>query len=144
MAKKNAGVGFSLSDIDTEQFALFDDNIVEDEKIALNAGLSFGCNQDERGFQVTSKFTFEILEKPILTIQVSCYFEISDDSWKDFSEKEEGKIIFPKGFVAHMSMITVGTTRGVLHAKTDGTKVNHLILPTINVAKMVPEDVMFE
>lgn len=144
MAKKSVGVGFSLSSINTEQFALFDDNIIEKEKIALNAGLSFGCNQEEHGFLVTAKFTFEILEKPILTIQVSCYFEISDDSWKDFSNKEDGRIIFPKGFVAHMSMITVGTARGVLHAKTSGTKVNDLIIPTINVAKMVPEDVIFE
>ncbi|WP_262906606.1 hypothetical protein [Tenacibaculum finnmarkense] len=41
-------------------------------------------------------------------------------------------------------MITVGTTRGVLHSKTDNTIFNEFILPTLNVSQMITEDGEFE
>jgi hypothetical protein len=40
-------------------------------------------------------------------------------------------------------MLTVGTARGVLHAKTENTKYNRYVLPTINVASMIKNDAVF-
>jgi hypothetical protein len=37
-------------------------------------------------------------------------------------------------------MHTVGTIRGILHCKTEGTPFNALILPPINVSEMVTGD----
>ena len=36
-----------------------------------------------------------------------------------FLLKKKTEMKFPKGFVAHLAMITVGTLRGVLHTKTE-------------------------
>ena len=44
----------------------------------------------------------------------------------------------------HLSVITVGTARGVLHAKTENTPFNKFVLPTINVTELVKEDVSFD
>jgi len=46
--------------------------------------------------------------------------------------------------MAHFAMITVGTTRDVLHEKTRNTKFNEFILPIINIAKMIKKDGTFE
>ncbi len=77
-----------------------------------------------------------------MTIQVNCNFEISQESFNSLIVNDN--IIVPNKFIAHMAMITVGTSRGILHSKTEGTIFNKYILPTINVSQMLPEDAIFE
>jgi hypothetical protein len=45
--------------------------------------------------------------------------------------------------MTHLTMITVSSVRGVLHAKTEGTIFNKYLLPTLDVTEMVKEDVEF-
>ncbi|TDE46702.1 hypothetical protein E0I26_01055 [Flavobacterium rhamnosiphilum] len=142
MAENNVNINFNLLKIKTDQFALFEENHVENGKINLNTSMSFGLNLEDKAFSISIKFTFEIKKKPFMTTQVSCFFQIENTTWE--SLKVNDKIILPKGFVAHMAMITVGTSRGILHSKTEGTIFNKYILPTLNVAEMVPEDVVFD
>ena len=49
----------------------------------------------------------------------------------------------PHGFPGHLAMLTGGTTRGILHAKTEGTCYNQYVLPTINVTEIIKEDASF-
>jgi len=77
-----------------------------------------------------------------LIIEVSCEFDISSEFWKEFDNKD--KVRIPKGFMAHLAMITVGTTRGILHSKTENTKFNEFILPTLNITEMITEDGVFK
>lgn len=142
MAENNVNIKFNLIKIKTDQFALFEENHVKKGKINLNTSMSFGLNFEDNAFSISIKFTFEIKKKPFMTTQVSTFFKIDSITWE--SLKENNQIILPKGFVAHMAMITVGTSRGILHSKTEGTIFNKYILPTLNVAEMVPEDVIFD
>jgi hypothetical protein len=142
MADNNLNISFNLVKIKTDQFALFEENHLEKGNIKLSTNLSFGLNTDDKVFSVTTKFTFEIKKKPFMTIQVSSFFQIEDTAWNNFNTN--GQMVFPKAFVAHMAMITVGSARGVLHAKTEETIFNKYILPTLNVAEMIPEDVVFD
>ena len=48
---------------------------------------------------------------------------------------------FTKNLVTHFSVIAIGTTRGVLHAKTDGSKFNDFVLPTIDITQIITEDI---
>jgi hypothetical protein len=142
MAENNVNIKFNLLKIKTDQFALLEENYVENSKINLNTSMSFGLNIEDKAFSISVKFTFETKKKPFMTTQVSCFFQIENTAWESF--KVNDKIILPKGFVAHMAMITVGTSRGILHSKTEGTIFNIYILPTLNVAEMIPEDVVFD
>lgn len=49
-----------------------------------------------------------------------------------------------KGFARHLSVIAVGTARGVLHSKTEDTDWNHITLPLINIEEVLQEDVIIE
>jgi hypothetical protein len=60
-----------------------------------------------------------------------------------FYNADEKEIILPCGFAQHLLVLTIGTVRGILHAKTEGTAYNQYVLPTINVAEMLKEDVKF-
>lgn len=141
MADNNAIINFNLLKIKTDQFAVFEENFNKSEIVNLNTNLSFGLNSDDKVFLVTPKYTFEIQGKPFMTVQISCFFKIEDSTWNSFKKKKQ--IVFPKDFVAHMAMITVGTSRGILHTKTEGTVFNEFILPPLNVSEMIGEDVVF-
>lgn len=141
MADNNTIINFNLLKIKTDQFAVFEENFNKSEIVNLNTNLSFGLNSDDKVFLVTPKYTFEIQGKPFMTVQISCFFKIEDSTWNTFKKKKQ--IVFPKDFVAHMAMITVGTSRGILHTKTEGTVFNEFILPPLNVSEMIGEDVVF-
>lgn len=79
--------------------------------------------------------------KVFIKIQVSCHFKIEENDWNSFAT--ENKLVVPKGFLAHLAMITTGTTRGVLFAKTEGTQFSKYIIPTINVEEMIKNDAVF-
>ena len=142
MENKDKNIEFSIKNIHTEQFALFEENRFDNGKINLETNLSYGLNAVERDFIISIKFTFEMKKKPFMSIQVNCNFEIGLESFNNLIV--DNKIIVPNWFIAHMAMITVGTTRGILHSKTEGTIFNKYILPTINVAQMIPEDSIFD
>lgn len=139
---KNLNIGFSLFEIKTDQFALFEENYSNKGTINLGTDLTFGLNKENKVFSVTAKFTFVMKKKPFMSIQVTCFFLINDENWNDFIKKN--KITFPKPFVSHMAMLTVGTSRGILHSKTENTIFKSYIIPTTNVAEIIADDVWFE
>lgn len=141
--KKDNLVGFLLKKIHTEQFALFEENFVEDIKVNLNTQIQFKLDHKHYMVGVFMGFTFEQEKKPFLKIEVSCHFRLEENSWNDFIDEKKSKIIIPKGFLAHLAMITIGTARGVLFAKTEGTLFNTFIIPTLNVSEMIETDGVF-
>ena len=135
-------MNFILKYIKTEQFAIFEENLIEGEPINLSTSLSCGLNAGEKLFISTVKCTFEINEKPFITIQVSCYYELDPTTWAELTD--ENKLVIPRGFVAQTAMHCAGTIRGILHTKTEDTIFNQFILPPINVDVLAGEDAVFE
>lgn len=142
MESRKDVVEFSIAKVTTEQFAIIDKAFSEKEVINLNTNLRFAIDRDQRIVAVYTLFKFEQKEIPFLIVEVSDQFVIAPESWATFL-KEDNTIVIPKGFMIHLGMITVGTARGVLHTKTEGTKFNDFVLPTINVTEMVTDDVSF-
>jgi hypothetical protein len=142
MEKENL-VGFSLKKISKEQFALFEENFIENIKVNLKTELQFKL--DHKNYMVGSfvGFTFEQEKKPFLKIEVGCHFKLEENYWNSFIDEKKSKTIIPKGLLAHLAMITIGTTRGVLFAKTEGTSFNNFIIPALNIAEMIETDGVF-
>lgn len=142
MGTENNSVGFALQGIKTEQFAILEENYSPKKDIGLGTGLQFRI--DSLNKQIGSFLSFEFVQskKVFLKIQVSCHFKIEENAWNSFIQKD--KLVVSKGFLAHLAMITTGTTRGVLFAKTEGTVFSKYIVPTINVAEMIQEDASFD
>lgn len=142
MKKENTQVGFVLKGIKTEQFAIIEENYVPKKETGLGTELQFKLNQTNKQIAVFLGFEFIQAKKIFLKIQVSCHFKIEGDSWNSFIQKN--KLIIPKGFLAHLAMITTGTSRGVLFVKTETTQFSKFIIPTLNVEEMIKEDVSFD
>lgn len=144
MEKENTQVGFVLQGIKTEQFAIFEENFAPKKETGLGTELQFKLDQNNKQIGVFIGFEFMQGKKVFLKIQVSCHFKVEEQSWDNFIKEKESKLVVPKVFLAHLAMITTGTTRGVLFAKTESTPFSKFIVPTLNVAEMIPEDASFD
>ena len=99
---------------------------------------------DSKQIGVYVDFSFKQGKQTSLKIKVSCHFSISPKSWENFLGKDKNTIIFPIGFMRHLTVLTIGMARGVLHCKTERKEFNKYVLPTINVNNLISEDVEFE
>ncbi|OFY87419.1 MAG: hypothetical protein A3F72_04255 [Bacteroidetes bacterium RIFCSPLOWO2_12_FULL_35_15] len=144
MKKENVQVGFSLQGIKTEQYAVFEEHYSPKKEVGLATELQFKLDQKSRQIAVFLGFEFSQGKKVFLKIVVSCHFIIEENAWKSFIKEKGTKLIVPKGFLAHIAMITTGTSRGVLFAKTEGTIFSKFIIPTLNVTEMISNDASFD
>jgi len=139
-AKKN--ISFRLLNIVTEQFATFElENIPDTNE--LNSELQFSINSENRVVACKMKFQFLHENQTIVVLTVVCNFDIEVNSWNNNIVSNK-KITLPKHLLEHLCVITVGTARGILHAKTENTFFNKFMIPTLDVSNLVEKDVVFE
>ncbi len=143
MENKNQSIGFSLKKVTTEQFAIIEEGFNEKGKIRLNTSLRFAADDTKKFIAVFTSFIFDSDNKPFLKIEAGCHFSIQNPAWLEMFKPEINTLIVPKGFLTHLTMLTIGTSRGILHAKTEGTNFNKYVLPTINVTLLIKEDASF-
>lgn len=144
MKKSKDQIGFSLQKVTTEQFAILEEFYKEGDDIQLGTNLKFGINDEKHLIVVILSVQFTQKDKPFLKLDAACHFNINDSSWGEFLDSKKGEITFPKGFIGHLAMLTIGTTRGVLHAKTENTLFNKFLLPTINVNDIIKSDLVMK
>lgn len=137
-------VYFDLHRIQTVQFAISDECVQATDKVDLTTSLRFGVNKEKRMVAVFSKFQFIKEHIPFIQIELMCEFEIKEESWACISDSTTPKIVLPKNTVQHLTMLTIGTTRGALHTKTEGTCFNHFKIPLIDVSRILTSDVEIE
>lgn len=137
-----SNLSFRIIGIKTEQFAIIEENFAEKKKSEVITDLEFKANNKTFQIGVFTTFTFKSANKPFIILQISCVFEIEKASWNEYNN--ENKVVFPQDFMTHLTIMTIGTARGVLHSRTEGTPFNRFILPTIKVPELVTDDVEFE
>lgn len=138
-------IGFKFSAINTEQFAILEEAYVKEKDVRINAGLQFSLDSKQKGIGVHFTVQFKHETDVFLVLKTGCFFLIDPSRWNELLSENEKSITFPKEFISHLSVLAVGTTRGVLHEKLkEAPTFNQFILPTINVTEIVKEDVILE
>ncbi len=134
-------VQFRMSRISVEQFAILVEEAPQAE-IVVDSDVSFGVIPNKQVVAVKFNITFTHEDKKLLVMELHCYFNVRSEDWKKF--EKENKVVIPKDLLAHFAMHTVGTARGVLYCKTEGTLYNQFIIPPMNVAERIPEDIVID
>ena len=132
-----------LQKIITEQFAIIEEARKEDKEAKLNTQIQFAINAEQKLLSTKVAFKFEHSRMPFLVVEASCHFQVTDEAWENFRQENAEVYKVPVGFLCHLAMLTVGTTRGILHAKTEGTCFNKYVLPVINVTEIIKGDASF-
>lgn len=139
--KKN--IEFKLAKITTNQFAIIDEIYVYGKSHTLDATFLFAKDLARRLITVRIKFTFLFDKSPFMIIEASCQFEISEDSWDEMLQSKSN-VKISKAFLSHISMLTIGTIRGILHSKTENTIYSTLFIPVLNMEELISEDLILD
>ena len=142
--ENKSNIKFRLHNIKTEQFAIVEDAYENSDKIQLGLNYRFGSKGEERIIAVLTNFKFKTNKGVLLLIEVSCLYVIDEASWETIYKPEINELQIPKEFATHLLVLTIGTTRGVLHSKTEGTPFNKFFIPTLNVSENIKEDIVIK
>lgn len=132
-------IPYRISRIETIQFALFPDNYVNGGQVTINTNCGYNVRADMAQVRNTISVNYSQDENLLLVAQLVCYYDIAPEGVEVI--KSEGKI--PVDFLRYMGSISVGAIRGVIHAKTEGSVLNPIVLPPINLDEMVKNDLAF-
>lgn len=136
-------ISFRLIRIENIQFATFPEFLNnESEDIKFSVSIHFGIDKKEKFIGCICEFQFQDNEKVFLKLETVCEFGIQEEKWNEFIT--ETNIEFPIEFLRHLAMITVGTSRGILHSKTENSDMNEFILPTINIIEVIKDNQVFD
>lgn len=144
MKKDEIKISFGLARIKTEQFATIETSYQDGKPANFTISVNIKSNTQAHIIAVFMKIVFEQEKVPFLIVEACCEFLIVKEDWEKLINPEGTSVEFPQGFIAHLAMLTVGTLRGILHTKTENTKFNKFLLPTINVTEMIKENVSFQ
>lgn len=144
MESKAQQIGFALRGIKTEQFAVFEENYTPKNTVNLGTSLQFKLDVGNRYIGVFLTFQFEQEKKTFLKIEISCHFQINNEAWQDWAQENGLKLVVSKDFLLYLAMITTGTARGVLFAKTEATRFSTIIIPILNITDLIPDDIIFD
>jgi|SRR5690554_6413986 len=145
MKDKEKIIGFALSKVTTEKYTVIESNIpATGEEIGIRMNFHYIAKSTHKMVSAFSKFTFQADVKEFITIEGGCHFNIEPDDWDALLNNNKSKLTVPKDFLIHITTITVGTTRGILHALTDSTNFNKFYLPIINMADIITTDSIFD
>lgn len=133
-------IRFKMLKINVLQFAILG-NTCEDS-YNVETATEIKNTVDGRAVAIIMTFTFTGKVEKVMVLQVMCEFSIHPDDLPSLTS--DGKITIPKGTLEHFLVHTVGTARGILHCKTEGTPFNAVILPPINVTTIIGSDMVIE
>lgn len=139
---KTSPVPFRLIKVNTEEFATFPDVEQIEGEIDLQTGISYSIDDKGHAVKCVARFQYECADKVFILLQASCEFEIELKTWNKWHSKKEELVTIPQNFSSHLAVITIGTARGIFHAKTEHTVFNKYLIPTINVTNFVKEDIV--
>lgn len=140
----NGNFKFKLVNILTNQFALIEEYFSEDvSTVQLSLNHKFGIDIEKRNIALKNQIRFLSDNQIFIIVEITCTFNISEESWVELRIEEKSEIVIPSGFATQLLVLTVGSARGVLHAKTENTKFNKYFLPTLDLSKSIENDIVF-
>jgi len=131
-------IPYKISHIETTQFAIFPDNYINGQQVLVNTNCGYNVRSDLNQVRNVISVNYTQNEKLLLVVQLTCYYDIAPEGVD--SIKAEGKV--PVDFLRYMGSISIGAIRGVIHTKSEGTVLNPVVMPPVNLEEMVQNDLM--
>lgn len=132
-------VPFALSKIQTLEFAILEKSYSQNEEVQITQEFNFSVDPLNKQVGIAPRHEY-IQQSPFLILEVRCVFTIAEVAWNKWMDTAKGTFTLPRNIATHMAVLSVGTARGVLHAKTEGNYFNMFVLPTWNLSKVILDD----
>lgn len=126
-------IRFRMCRINVNQFALLVDRMPE--QMGMNLEIEYLIEEEHKMVACRISETFKDGEEKIMILKITCEYAIHPEDWDAMSEN--GKIILTQEAMEIFAAQAVGTSRGVLFCKTEGTCMNGICLPPVNVREII-------
>ena len=135
-------IKFRIAKIETLQFAMLPEFYdVPNDNFDYSFDLNFAFPGLEKKLIACSCLVkYEGKSSPFLILEVGMLFEVENESWERIIGQDQ--FVLPKETAYHMLSLMVGAARGILHSETKNTDFNRLILPSINLTKVIDSDIV--
>jgi hypothetical protein len=135
-------IPFRIFKIENDPIELHADLVDKKSTIEFSFQVSFNGDLKNRIIGCKTDYVFKQKDTIISSLTVYCYFMIEEEFVK--SKTVNNKLELSKDFLRYLATISVGTARGIQHAKTQGTDLNSLVIPPINLVSMDIQDFVIE
>lgn len=136
-------LGFKILKISTDKYEATIGNVdIENSECNISSSVDVKISNKSKLVYVKTGFAFEQNKDKFLEIETSNTYAISNQLWNTFENEKE--IIIPSNFISTLLSISINTTRGVLHTKTENSELNQYLLPLIDVFGFNLEDGVFD
>lgn len=143
MVTKKKHIPFRLVNIEEKQYSVFEETLESEEPIEQQIRTGFGVNPENQIISASILYFLKKGEKPLLKMELSCYFEIKEKPFKEDVLKEN-TVHIPTHLARHLADLTSGTLRGALFAKTQNTPFAQYPMRLINLTDIIKKDVVIE
>lgn len=126
---------YFISEIKTNQFAIFENETVAEGEKSVNSSFSYGIDPVEKKFSCIVDILFRQTETPLIKIQTEAVYIMSDESFSELLD--DNRFVMPEKIVIHFTDLLIGATRGILASKLESTPFRQLILPEIRLNEIV-------
>lgn len=133
-------IPYKIARLETRQFAIFPEKYNNQEDVGVNSAYEFSIGVDQAVIRCRSTFHYVQRENVLLILEMNAYFAIAPEGIADIRNNAS----VPVDFLRYMGTIVVGVARGVIHSKTEGTVLNAVVLPPINLVEIIKEDLVLE
>lgn len=133
---------FKMCGIHVKQFAMLPANEIK-EDVGVDFDVNFQHSMEDHMVRCDMKQIFHYGKEILVLLEVACDFKIHDEDWNEQVCTKE-KTVIPKYFLECFVTHTLGTSRGILFCKTEGTPYNKLIVPPLDVNNLVKKDMIIE
>lgn len=129
-------IQFKLEDVQEIQFATLVNEWPTTEQ-QVNNQLQFNVETDKRLVHCVAQYEYKQNDITQLILTVQSTFEFQTESWSAMYNLQGDEWLLPAGLLQHLADITIGASRGILAVRTQEKGFPRVILPLVNVAQII-------
>ncbi len=112
-------------------------------EIQVGNQIHFQCDTEKRAIRCTVNFEYKKDNVTLLLLCVQSVFEFAREGWSAMYHLEGDQWIIPAPLMQMLADVTISAARGILAVRSEEAGLPRLILPLINPAQVMRENVRF-
>lgn len=124
-----ADITLRIIDIKTHQWAVFPEHFDRQKPMDVKPSIEFRVDADQKLIGVLINIEYEQNKVAFAKVQNECIFDVNEKNWEPLIKDE--KLVIPGAILERLLSIAIGTTRGVVHAKSSDTEIGAMLTPIV-------------
>ncbi len=135
-------IPYKIFEIITNYFTIVSSDVTKESPINIKTSFEYAVSLADHKIRCKGDYEYIQKDTQLLKTSVTCSFDVESNAFN--AMKKDGVLTIPTAFLQYMATINVGTTRGIIHSQTIGSPLNKIVLPPINLTKIITTPAEFK